>query len=108
MVLDSGCALSIATVYSTLELFCREGMINRMSALGRPDRFDATVENHLHLYLPDTGEILDVPDDLASLIMNSVDAGMIGIIEKQMGVQVDQVGVHLIGRREPLKDSEAT
>ena len=58
---SQGCSLSLATIYSSLDLFCRQGLVRRMSIQGRADRFDATTSSHLHLHLEDTGEVLDVP-----------------------------------------------
>ncbi len=99
MVLDDGCTLSLATIYSTLDLFCREGLIRRMSMQGRADRFDSTTTNHLHLRLEDTGEVVDVPVEMSRRILDSVDPAILRRLEEDMGVEVDEIELSLVGRR---------
>ena len=99
LVVEGGCPLSQATIYSTLELFCRQGLIRRMSVQGRADRFDATTSNHMHLHLEDTGEVLDVPSGVSRRMIDSVDPGILRTIEDEMGVEVEQVEFHIVGRR---------
>lgn len=100
MVLGEGCDLSTATIYNTLDLFCRAGLVRRMSVAGGPDRFDADITDHIHLRVEDTGEIVDVPPELAEQLMRSVDPELLGRIEERMGVHIEEVGLHLVGRRE--------
>ena len=99
IVLDQGCTLSLATIYSALDLFCREGLIRRMSMQGRADRFDSTTTNHLHLRLEDTGEVVDVPDDVSRRILDSVDPALLRSLEEDMGVEVDEIELSHVGRR---------
>ena len=99
MVLDGGCTLSLATIYSTLDLFCREGLVRRMSMQGRADRFDSTTTNHLHLRLEDTGEVVDVPVEMSRRILDSVDPTILRRLEEDMGVEVDEIELSLVGRR---------
>ena len=99
MVLRDDCTLSLATIYSTLDLVCRQGLVRRMSMQGRADRFDSTTANHLHLRLEDTGEVVDVPDDVSRRILESVDPAILRGLEKDMGVEVDEIEFSLVGRR---------
>lgn len=99
IVMDGGCTLSLATIYSTLDLFSRNGMVRRMSVQGHADRFDATVSSHIHLRLEDTGEVLDVPGDVSLRILDSVDPSILREIENEMGIKVDEVELQLVGRR---------
>ena len=99
MVLEDDCTLSLATIYSTLDLFCREGLVRRMSIQGRADRFDSTTANHLHLRLEDTGEVVDVPVDVSRRILDSVDPAILRGLEEDMDIEVDEIEFHLVGRR---------
>lgn len=99
IVMDGGCTLSLATIYSTLDLLSRNGMVRRMSVQGHADRFDATVSSHIHLRLEDTGEVLDVPGEVSLRILDSVDPSILREIENQMGIQVDEIEFQLVGRR---------
>lgn len=99
LVVQGGCTLSLATIYSTLDLFCRQGLVSRMSIQGRADRFDATTSNHLHLRLEDTGEVVDVPVDVSRRILDSVDPSILRGLEDELDVEVDEIEFHLVGRR---------
>jgi Fe2+ or Zn2+ uptake regulation protein len=99
MVVGQGCSLSLATIYSSLDLFCRQGLVRRMSIRGRADRFDATTSSHLHLHLEDTGEVLDVPPDVSQRMIDSVDQGILRSIEDAMDIEVDEIEFHIVGHR---------
>lgn len=53
--------VSKATVYNTLNLFVRYGLINEV--LIEPDRtlYDSNTSDHHHVYNLDTGELSDIP-----------------------------------------------
>ena len=53
--------VSKATIYNTLGLFVRHGLINEVSI--EPDRtlFDSNTSEHHHVYDLDTGELSDLP-----------------------------------------------
>ena len=53
--------VSKATVYNTLGLFVRHGLINEV--LTAPDRtlYDSNTSDHHHVYNLDTGELSDIP-----------------------------------------------
>ncbi len=57
---ESGSSVSKATVYNTLKLFSRSGII-RAVALD-PSRlvYDSTIEPHHHFFNADTGELTDI------------------------------------------------
>ena len=99
MVVSQGCSLSLATIYSTLELFSRQGLVRRMSIHGRADRFDATTSSHLHLHLEDTGEVLDVPSEVSQRVIDSVNPEILRRIEDEMDIEVDEIEFHIVGRR---------
>ena len=53
--------VSKATVYNTLNLFVRQGLISEV--LIEPDRtlYDSNTADHHHVYNVDTGELADIP-----------------------------------------------
>ena len=59
---QENCAVSKATVYNTLKLFTKCGLIKE--CLVDPERrfYDSITEPHHHFYNVDTGELSDIPD----------------------------------------------
>src|SRR5699024_212410 len=55
--------VSLATVYNTLEAFCRAGLVQKLPGAGDNGsaRYDAVRENHLHLRCRKSGAVADVP-----------------------------------------------
>ncbi|KAF0124718.1 MAG: Fur family transcriptional regulator peroxide stress response regulator [Elusimicrobia bacterium] len=54
-------AVSRATVYNTLELFVRKGLIQRKALKGGSAAYDPVLERHHHLVDERTGRIYDIP-----------------------------------------------
>lgn len=99
MVAPGEAGLSLATVYNALETFERVGLC-RTIAVGGARRYDADVAAHAHI-VTDGGRVLDVPEELGTLIMESIDPALVARIEREMGVRVDRVAVQLHGRQVP-------
>jgi Fur family iron response transcriptional regulator len=57
----SGARVSKATVYNTLNLFAKRGVIRQLSVDGARTWFDSNVAPHYHFHDMDTGALLDVP-----------------------------------------------
>lgn len=55
--------ISLATVYKTLETFVENRLINRVSSPRGTMRYDARIDNHNHIYVSNTDEIMDYDDD---------------------------------------------
>ena len=53
--------LSRATVYATLQLFVRHGLLRELPVSGAAVVYDSNTEPHHHLYDVDTGEVADLP-----------------------------------------------
>ncbi len=60
----AGGAVSRATIYNTLALFAKKGVIREV--LVDSDRlfFDSNTDDHCHMYNEDTGELTDIYADL--------------------------------------------
>ncbi len=55
--------VSKATVYNTLNLFCRKGLLREVIVDPARVFYDSTPEPHHHFYDIDTGELQDIPAD---------------------------------------------
>ncbi len=56
----SGSRVSKATVYNTLNLFARHGMLRELNVDATRSSFDSNVAPHHHFYVESTGELIDV------------------------------------------------
>ncbi len=57
----SGRRISKATVYNTLNLFSRQGIIRELAVDPSRLMYDSTTRPHHHFYNADTGELIDIP-----------------------------------------------
>jgi len=91
LVNERGEQVSKATVYNTLGLFARQGLVREVIA--DPDRvyFDTNLAPHHHLFDTSTGQLTDVP-------ANSV--GIERLPEIPVGMQLE--GVDVIVRVHPI------
>jgi Fur family iron response transcriptional regulator len=61
----AGSQVSKATVYNTLNLFCRQGILREIAVDPSRKFYDSTTSPHHHFYNEDTGELIDIdPDQL--------------------------------------------
>lgn len=78
--------VSKATIYNTLNLFSRKGLVRQIIVDPTKMFYDSNVGKHHHFYNIDTGELTDVPpgsiqvDDLPELPAGTVAAGIDVII----------------------------
>ena len=56
----AGSRVSKATVYNTLNLFARHGLVREVSVDRERQFYDSTVESHHHFYNVDSGELIDI------------------------------------------------
>ncbi len=93
-VRDEHTGVSLATVYNTLEVFCRHGLARKLSSPSTGGagaaRFDADVSNHVH--------VRDLSDDVSQHLLDRLPANTIARIERDMGVTIDQVHIELIAK----------
>lgn len=94
------CGVSLATVYNTLEAFCRAGLAHKLAGAGENGsaRYDAVRGNHLHMRCEETGTVADVPDDLGQQILHHIPPRVLAELESKLGFKVSQVQIELIGR----------
>ncbi len=78
--------VSKATIYNTLNLFSRKGLVRQIIVDPTKMFYDSNIGRHHHFYNIDTGELTDVPpgtiqvDDLPELPAGTVAAGIDVII----------------------------
>ena len=56
----AGSGVSKATVYNTLKLFCRQGILREIAVDPSRMFYDSTTSAHHHFYNEDTGELIDI------------------------------------------------
>ena len=59
---DSESKASKATIYNTLGLFAKKGLIKEVIVDPSKVFYDSTVSEHFHFFNTDTGELTDIPD----------------------------------------------
>jgi len=68
-------AISFNTVYKTLEVFYRQGLVIKVNPLHEVARYDGDTQHHAHLVCRSCHRILDVPWEPAALPLLSGDLG---------------------------------
>ncbi len=89
--------MSLATVYNTLEVFCKAGLAQKIAGSDGSARYDAATEDHVHLVDTATGKMADVPDGLSERLLKALDPKVLAEIESELGFKVSQVQLELIG-----------
>lgn len=106
-VSPSAPGMSLATIYNTLEALCSAGLAMKLppAAVGGAGngngsaRFDATVDDHLHVRDTRTGAVADVPDDLSKAVLDHLPQHVLRQIEQHLGFTIQQVHIELIGEK---------
>lgn len=65
---DNGITMSIATVYNAVNLFVKKDLLKEIFVDNGRTFFDSNNTHHHHCYNVDTGELIDVTDQLAAHI----------------------------------------
>ena len=92
---ESHVSVSKATVYNTLGLFARQGLVREVVVDPNRTVFDSNTAPHHHIYNVDDGSLIDVPLDAASLARLPV---------RPAGTEV--VGVDVVVRVRNARDGE--
>ena len=79
---ESGSTASKATIYNTLGLFAKKGLVKEVIVDPSKVFYDSNVSNHFHFFNTDTGELTDIPldeiniDKLPELPEGTVSSGL--------------------------------
>ncbi len=99
---SSGCRISKATIYNTLELFTRRGLCRRISSSPAPEaranngvRYDADISEHAHV-VTSSGKVMDLPDDLGRDLLRRLPADLLEEVHKRTGIRVGRVAIEFI------------
>lgn len=90
--------MSLATVYNTLEAFCKVGLAQKLPCPGGPARYDASTDNHLHLRCQESGEIHDLPESLGDRLIRALPKDVLAQVERELGFHIADVRIELVGK----------
>ncbi|MBL4701535.1 MAG: transcriptional repressor [Phycisphaeraceae bacterium] len=96
---DAG--ISLATVYNTLEVLVKASLAQKLADGGTSARYDATVDEHLHLRDRTTGTLADVPVNLGKRLLDNLPANILHEIESELGFSINRVQIELVGEYAP-------
>lgn len=91
--------LSLATVYNTLDALCQAGLVRKLPTTNGCCRYDAETAPHLHVRFLDSGEIVDVPDDLGEELIHGLPQEVLHRIEKAMNIKIDRVHMQIMASK---------
>lgn len=94
---DSELGISLATVYNTLEALVKSGLAQKLADGGTSARYDATVDDHLHLRDRSTGSLMDVPVNLGKRLLDNMPDHILKEIESELGFSINRVQIELVG-----------
>lgn len=63
----AGVAVSLATIYNTLNQFTEAGLLREVAVEGHKSYFDTNTSNHYHYYLEDEGRLMDIDSEKLSV-----------------------------------------
>lgn len=96
-------AVSLATVYNTLEALTDAGLVRKIPTPEGGARYDADTSDHMHLMLGD-GAVRDVPADLGRRFLEQIPDSLVDELERRMGVTVRRVSVSVVADAGPPGD----
>ncbi len=89
--------MSLATVYNTLEAFAKAGLVLKIPGPDGSARYDGTVADHPHLRVTQTGEVIDLPEDLSQALREAMTPELLERVQFRMGFKISQVHIELQG-----------
>lgn len=95
-------AVSLATVYNTLEALTEAGLVRKIPTPEGGARYDADTSDHMHLMLGD-GAVRDVPPDLGRRFLEHIPPALLAELEERMGVTVRRVSVSVSADAAPAR-----
>ncbi|HEX4159798.1 MAG TPA: transcriptional repressor [Rhizomicrobium sp.] len=65
---ESGCHVSLATVYNTLHQFTAAGLLRQVVVDSARNYFDTNAAPHQHFYNEERGQLTDIPGDAITVL----------------------------------------
>jgi Fur family iron response transcriptional regulator len=87
---SAGHALSLATVYNTLNQFTAAGLLRQVAVDAERSYFDTNTGDHQHFYCEDDGTLIDIPGEAIAVA---------GVPTPPKGMAVERVDVVVRVRR---------
>ncbi len=85
--------ISLATIYNTLDLFTKSGLVRVIRMSNDCARYDAVLQKHFHLYSQDTNEIADYFDEnLEKIVLDYIHKNKIE------GFEIKEIQIQFIGK----------
>jgi Fur family transcriptional regulator, peroxide stress response regulator len=85
--------ISMGTIYNTLEIFSKKGIISKVLSKGNETRYETKKENHHHLYCADSDRLEDYYDDEITEILNDY------FSKKEIpGFRITDMKLHISGK----------
>ena len=86
----SGAAVSLATVYNTLNQFTRAGLLRQVVIDPQSTYFDTNTGDHQHFFVEEDGVLIDIPGEAVAVS---------GVPAPPKGTRLDRVDVVVRVRR---------
>ena len=87
-VIEAGNRVSRATVYNTMGLFARKGVVNEVLIDRERVFYDSNTDVHQHIYNIDTGELTDVYDTAVTVTSDTIVDDGLKIVETNVVFKV--------------------
>jgi Fur family transcriptional regulator, iron response regulator len=71
LVIRSGARVSKATVYNTLGLFAKKGLVREIHVSNAKTFYDSNTSRHHHFYNVDSGDLIDMKERLVPLFLHT-------------------------------------
>ncbi len=98
-------SVSLATVYNTLDIFTKAGLILQLPSRSGSSRYCAGRASHMHLLINGTNELRDVPKELGERVIGAIPDEVLMQIEARLGVKISGIDVQFNGSRVPSDSS---
>ena len=78
-VRENNPSISLATVYQTLHLLSRIGLVQQLGFGDKKSRFDPSIEPHINIICPDCGQVTDLHSETVSEFWINIQQELAGI-----------------------------
>ncbi|MCA9290852.1 MAG: transcriptional repressor, partial [Phycisphaerales bacterium] len=88
--------VSLATVYNTLDVLVEAGLCRKLATTNGCSRYDADMSEHLHVRFRETGEMIDVPEELGDRLVDRLPHDVLRQIEVALGIRIDGLSIQIL------------
>jgi Fur family peroxide stress response transcriptional regulator len=91
--------MSLATVYNTLDALCDAGLCRKLATTSGSGRYDADLSDHMHVRFRESGEIMDVPEDISERLSRHLAADALHELASRLNIEIDGISVQILARK---------